>query len=72
MVFNSSHTLRSFFFGIDSRIPKEKKKKLTQKEFIILNQLNVFLLIEISSRKSMPEVISTFPGPLHRCGSKSV
>ena len=24
-----------------------------------------FLLIEISSRKAVPEVTSTFPGPLH-------
>ena len=25
-----------------------------------------FLLIEISSRKAVPEVTSTFPGPLHQ------
>ena len=26
-----------------------------------------FLLIEISSRKAVPEVTSAFPGPLHKC-----
>ena len=29
-----------------------------------------FLLIEISSRKAVPEVTSTFPGPLHKAANE--